>query len=111
MTAPMTPDDVRRQIIDILNDLRKAPDAVGAAMLASEQAILLAERDEASAFLNAEGNIEERKAQAKLKAAEAKDAAAIAVAAAKRVNTKTQVLRDSVVASQALLKSIQTEGA
>lgn len=107
----MTPDEVRVEIQDILNQLRKAPDAVEKSQYASEAAHLRAERDEAAAFITAEGNVEERKAQARLAAADAKVEAAVCAAAYQRARTKTQVLRDSLVAYQALLKSIQLEGA
>ena len=107
----MTPEEVRIEIIDILNQLRKAPDAVQDAQVNAEQAALESERAEALAFMEAVGNIEERKAQARIATSELKLEATVKAAAFKRAVTKTQVLRDSLVANQALLKSIQAEGA
>jgi len=64
-----------------------------------------------SAFLNAEGNIEERKAQARLVTKELRDTAAIARAAHGRVKLKVKQLDSSLMAHMAVLKSVMAEGA
>lgn len=107
----MTPDDVRAEIIDTVNQLRKAPDAVQAAQVEAKRLALEAERAEAVAFLEANGNVEERKATAKIAAADHKMAAEVADAAYWRARTKTGGLRDSLSAWQSVLSSIMREGA
>lgn len=63
------------------------------------------------AFLNSSGNIEERKAQARLVTIELRDAASIARAAHGRVKLKVRQLDSSLMAHMAVLKSVMAEGA
>lgn len=107
----MTPEAIRVEIQSLVAELAKAPDWVSRYELESERASLDYERAYDLAFLEADGNVEERKAYARQAAAELRDAAAVAHAAFTRVKTKTRQLEQSIVACQALLKSIQLEGA
>lgn len=107
----MTPDDMRAQVREIVTELAKAPQAMEQYELQYELAELEAERAYDLAFIEADGNVEERKAQARLSSSELREQAAIAKAAHTRVKTKTRQLEYALVAGQALLKSIQIEGA
>lgn len=107
----MNPELIREQITDYLRQLRKAPEAHYNAELKKEQAQLDYQKAFDVAFLMCEGNIEERKATARQKAAEAQQALALAEAEFNRIKLKTRQLEQSVMASQSLLRSIQAEGA
>ena len=107
----MTPDDIRIIILGLTREQARGPQA-------HEEAELLAERAEGDygaaydqAFLNAEGNIEERKAQARLVTKQLRDDAAIARAAHGRVKFKIKQLDSSLMAHMAVLKSVMAEGA
>ena len=107
----MTPDEIRTIILGLTREQSRGP-------AAHEEAELLAERAEGDyeaaydqAFLNAEGNIEERKAQARLVTKELRDTAAIARAAHGRVKLKVKQLDSSLMAHMAVLKSVMAEGA
>lgn len=107
----MTPDEVRELMFQVRNDLRRAPDAVRDAELAAEEAELAADKAFDVALLKAEGNVEERKAQARIAAGEARANAVIARAAFNRAKLKTRALESELMMLQSVLKSIQLEGA
>lgn len=107
----ISPEIIRDQITEYLFQLRKAPDAHYQAELKKEQAQLEYQKQYDVAFLTCEGNIEERKATARQKAAEAQHTLAMAEAEFNRIKLKTRQLEQSVMASQSLLRSIQAEGA
>jgi hypothetical protein len=107
----MTPDEIRTIILGLTREQARGP-------IAHEEAELLAERSQGDyeaaydqAFLNAEGNIEERKSQARLVTQELRDKAAIARAAHGRVKLKMKQLDSSLMAHMAVLKSVMAEGA
>lgn len=107
----VSPEMIRDQITGYLLELRKAPDAHYKAELKKEQAALDYQKSYDVAFLTATGNIEERKAVARQHAAEAQWLLSTAEAEFNRIRLKTRQLEQSVMASQSLLRSIQTEGA
>jgi hypothetical protein len=107
----MTPDEIRTIILGLTREQARGPDAHYDAELAAENAEGDYEAAYDQAFLNAEGNIEERKAQARLQTKELRDTAAIARAAHGRVKLKVKQLDNSLMAHMALLKSVMAEGA
>ena len=106
----MTPDEIRTIILGLTREQARGPDAHYDAELAAENAEGDYEAAYDQAFLNAEGNIEERKAQARLVTKELRDAAAIARAAHGRVKLKMRQIDSSVMAHMAVLKSVMLEG-
>jgi hypothetical protein len=107
----MTPDEIRTIILGLTREQSRGPDAHYDAELAAENAEGDYEAAYDQAFLNAEGNIEERKAQARLVTKELRDTAAIARAAHGRVKLKISQLNNSLMAHMAVLKSVMAEGA
>jgi hypothetical protein len=107
----VTPDDIRTIILNLTREQARGP-------AAHEEAELLAERAEGDyeaaydqAFLNSEGNVEERKSQSRLVTRELRDKAVIARAAHGRVKLKMKQLDSSLMAHMAVLKSVMAEGA
>jgi hypothetical protein len=107
----MSLDEIRELMFQIRLELRRAPDAVRDAELDAERADLEADRVFDSALLAAVGNVEERKAQARLAAADARAAAVIARAVFNRAKTKLRALETEMMMLQSVLKSVQLEGA
>jgi hypothetical protein len=107
----VTPDEIRTIILGLTREQSRGPDAHYDAELAAENAEGDYEAAYDQAFLNAEGNIEERKAQARLVTQDLRDTAAIARAAHGRVKFKMKQLDNSLMAHMALLKSVMAEGA
>jgi len=107
----MTPDEIRTIILGLAQEQARGPQAHYDAELAAESAEGLYEAAYDKAFLNAEGNIEERKAQARLVTIELRDDAAVARAAHGRVKFKMKQLDSSLMAHMAVLKSVMAEGA
>jgi hypothetical protein len=107
----MTPDEIRTIILGLTREQSRGPDAHYDAELAAETAEGDYEAAYDQAFLNAEGNIEERKAQARLVTKELRDTAEIARAAHGRVKLKVKQLDSSLMAHMAVLKSVMAEGA
>jgi hypothetical protein len=107
----ISPETIRDQITAFLHQLAKAPEAHYQAELKKEQAALDYQKRYDVAFLTALGNIEERKAVARQEAAEEQWSLSTAEAEFNRIRLKTRQLEQSVMASQSLLRSIQSEGA
>jgi hypothetical protein len=107
----MTPDEIRTIILGLTREQSRGPDEHYRAELAAENAEGDYEAAYDQAFLNSSGNIEERKAQARLVTQELRDAAAIARAAHGRVKLKVKQLDSSFMAHMAVLKSVMAEGA
>ena len=107
----MTPDDVRQQILQVVRDLKGAANAHYESELAVERAEADYQHAVDRGLLSAEGNVSERTAIARLGAVDARDAAIIARATHNRVRLKARHLEAELVGLQALLKSIQYEGA
>ena len=107
----VAPDVIREQILDAMTELRKAPNAHYAAELKKEEAQLAYQKAYDLAFLQAVGNVEERKSVARQAASDAQLVLAVAEAEFNRIKLKTRQLEQSVMASQSLLRSIQQEGA
>jgi len=106
----MTPDEIRTIILGLTREQARGPEAHETAELAAESAEGDYEAAYDQAFLNAEGNIEERKAQARMVTQELRDTAAIARAAHGRVKFKMKQLDSSLMAHMAVLKSVMAEG-
>jgi hypothetical protein len=107
----MTPDEIRTIILGLTREQARGPDAHYDAEIFAEDCEGDYEAAYDQAFLNAEGNIEERKAQARLVTKELLDTAAIARAAHGRVKLKVKQLDSSLMAHMAVLKSVMAEGA
>lgn len=106
----MTPDEIRTIILGLTREQARGPDAHYDAEVFAEDAEGDYEAAYDQAFLNSTGNIEERKAQARLVTQELRDTAAIARAAHGRVKFKMKQLDNSLMAHMALLKSVMAEG-
>ena len=107
----MTPDDVRQTIMELVSQQRQGPDAHYTAEVKAEQAEADAAKAFDMAFMSATGNIEERKAQARLQTEDAHTEAFIARAEHNRVKLKIRQIDNSLVAYQAVLKSMLVDGA
>ena len=107
----MTPDEVRQLILGLVAKQIQGPDAHFNAEVKAEEAENVAATAFDVAFMSAEGNIEERKAQARLQTEEQRSAAFIARAEHNRVKLKIQQINNSLVAYQAVLKSMLQDGA
>jgi hypothetical protein len=107
----MTPEEIRLTILGFNREQARGPDAHYDAELAAERAEDEYDYKYDLAFLAADGNIEERKAQARLVTREAREAAFVARAAHNRVKLKIKQLDSSVMAHMAVLKSVMAEGA
>jgi hypothetical protein len=107
----MTPDEIRTTILGFTREQAKGPDAHYEAELAAERAEDEYDSKYDRAFLDAGGNIEERKAQARLVTRQDRENAYIARAAHNRVKLKMRQLDSSVMAHMAVLKSVMAEGA
>ena len=107
----MTPDEVRGQINSLLIESLKAPDWVSRFELEADRAEEAADRAYDLALLESTGNVEERKALARRASSDERDAAFVAKAALTRVKLKARQLEQSIVANQALLKSLHLDGA
>jgi len=107
----MTPDEIRTIILGLTREQARGPDAHYDAEVFAEDAEGDYEAAYDQAFLNSTGNIEERKAQARLLTQELRHTAAIARAAHGRVKFKMMQLDNSLMAHMALLKSVMAEGA
>jgi hypothetical protein len=107
----MTPDDVRGEILSLIAEQAKGPDAHYEAEIAAERAEDLYQSELDKAFLTAEGNVEERKAVARLATVSLRDKAIIARAVHGRVKLKIRALDSSIMANQGVLKSMMRDGA
>lgn len=114
----MTPDEVRQLILAMVAKQVSGPDAHYKSEVAAEQAESDAEKAFDIAFINAEyddndrkATVEERKARARLETEDARIAAFIARAEHNRVRLKIRQIDNSLVAYQAVLKSILADGA
>lgn len=105
----LTPDVIREKIVQVQVELRRAPDIVEELELHAERDELGATADVDAAFLSADGNVEERKAIARIEAAAARDAAIVSRAAYNRARLKVRLLEAELMSLQALLKSVQAE--
>lgn len=107
----MTPEEIRLQLAQIGREQSKAHDAIEKLEIAAERAELFAQSEMDQVYLVAEGSIEDRKAVARERAVEARDAAVIARAAYNRAKMKAKYLDAETMRLMATLKSIQLEGA
>lgn len=107
----MTPEEIRTELLKVRADLMRGPDAVRDLEIQAEMADLEAERAFDIALLSAEGSVEEKKAQARLAAADIRKDAVIPRAAYNRAKSKIRALETEQMALQSVLKSIQAEGA
>jgi len=107
----MTPEDVRLELTQVGRELYKAADAIQLLEVEAERAELKAQSEMDKTYLTAEGSIEDRKAVAREKALQARDAAFVARAGYNRARAKAKHLELSQMRLMATLKSIQAEGA
>lgn len=110
----MTPDELRMEILKVRADLLHGPDAVRSAEVQAERLELAAEKAfdvEFLAVTDPKETVESRKARARMAALGAREEALIARAAYNRAKTKVRQLETEMFALQAVLKSIQIEGA
>lgn len=107
----MTPESIRLQMAQVGREQSKAHDAIQQLEIDAERAEILAQSLMDKTFLTSEGNIEEKKALAREKALEARDAAVIARAKYNRAKMKSKFLENESMRLQSILKSVQLEGA
>jgi hypothetical protein len=107
----MIPDDIRQEILKCRAELLRGPDAVRDAEIPAELADLDADAAFDRALLSATGSVEEKKATARLAADSLRRDAVMTRAAYNRVKVKVKQLESEMFALQAVLKSIQIEGA
>lgn len=107
----MTPEEIRLQLAQIGREQSKAHDAIERLEVAAERAELEAQSEMDKTYLTAEGSIEDRKALAREKALQVRDAAVVARAAYNRARAKAKFLESETMRLMATLKSIQAEGA
>jgi hypothetical protein len=114
----MTPDELRSQIVALRAELSRGPLAVRDAEIVAETALFDADLAFQKAVLAVEEADEEKKqsvakktALARIASAEIRKAAIKPKAELSRVKLKVNVGQSELVALQAVLKSIQIEGA
>jgi len=107
----LNPDEIRAMILSLVHEQAKGPKAHEDAELEAERAEDEYEAKYDRAFLDADGNIEERKAQARLATRADHERAFVARAAHNRVKLKMKHLDSSIMAHQSVLKSVMAEGA
>lgn len=105
----LTPDSIREKIVQVQVELRRAPDIIEGLEAEAERAELAASAMVDQRFLGAVGNVEERKAMARLDAADVRDVAVVSRAAYNRGRLKVRLLEAELMSLQALLKSVQAE--
>ena len=107
----MTPDEMRTEILSLVAEQAKGPQAHYEAEIAAERSEDAYQAALDKEFLTAEGNVEERKAVARLATADLRDKAIIARAVHGRVKLKIRALDSSIMVSQGVLKSMMRDGA
>ena len=106
-----TPDSVLTEIALLRLDLMRGPDVVRDLEVAAERAEFAHQLALDKALMQAVGNVEERKAAARLSAADIADAAFIARAEFNRARAKVRALESSLMTLQAELKWMREAGA
>lgn len=107
----MTPDEIRQEIVGVIRDAARAPDAIRDLEIQAETDALASDTETARALLSAIGNVEERKAQALLAVQDFKAQEIISRAALNRAKLRAKQLESHQMGLQSVLKSIQAEGA
>lgn len=105
------PDDVLREIGGLRVELTRGPDVVRDLEVAAERAEFAYQLAVDKALMVAVGNVEERKAAARLAAADVADQAFIARAEFNRARAKVRVLESSLMTLQSELKWMKEAGA
>lgn len=107
----MTPDSVRQELFMVGKELSKAATAIYEYELNAEKADLDLQLAIDKVFLSADGNIEERKAIARIQTQDRAENQLQARAVYNRAKTKAKHLELEQMRLMATLKSIQGEGA
>lgn len=105
------PDTVLAEIAGLRVELMRGPDVVRDLEVAAERAEFAHQLAVDKALMGAAGNVEERKAAARLAAADIADAAFIARAEFNRARAKVRGLESSLMTLQAELKWMKEAGA
>ena len=106
-----TPDDVLVEIHGLRAELMRGPDVIRDLEVAAERAEFAHQLAVDKALMVAVGNVEERKAAARLAAADTADVAFIARAEFNRARAKVRGLESSLMTLQAELKWMREVGA
>ena len=106
-----TPDDLLAEIAQLRNELMRGSAALYEAELKAERAEDAAQLALDAAYLNAEGNIEDRKSVARGASASEQDAAFVARAELNRIKSKIKALESSLMSLQSELKWAREAGA
>ena len=106
-----TPDSVLTEIHGLRGELMRGPDVIRDLEVAAERAEFAHQLALDKALMQAVGNVEERKAAARLSAADIADAAFIARAEFNRARAKVRGLESSLMTLQAELKWMREAGA
>lgn len=109
--SPRTPDQILSEIHQIRTELLRGAAHLEAAELAAERAELAAQLEADKILMQVSGSIPEKQAQARVAAAEDRDAAFVARAAHSRVRTHIRALESALVSLQAELKWSREAGA
>lgn len=107
----MTPDEIRAQIEMLNQRMRSAPALIRDAGNKADALGREWKKQSAQALLQSSGNVEERKARALIETVDAQAAFEIAQREHEYARALFGQLRDELVSSQAVLKSILSEGA
>lgn len=105
----LTTDGLRQALLEVRAELRRAPDVIQELELAAESADLVADAAFNKALLQAVGNVEERKAIARMGSRGERDDAVVRRAAFNRAKLKVKLLETEVMMLQSVLKSVQAE--
>lgn len=102
-----TPDSIISELVEIRAEAAKGVDALHNAEIKLAEASLAADTAEAKALLEAEGNVAERQAHAKIISADAKFQADVARAEYNRVRTKMKILEQSQMSVQSQARMVE----
>lgn len=102
-----TPDSIISELVQIRDEASKGISALYQAEVKLAESTLNAEVVEAKALLEAEGNVAERQAHAKIVASQAKFDESIARAEYNRVKTKLKILEQAQMSVQTQAKMVE----
>lgn len=102
-----TPDSIMAELVEIRAEAQKGVDALYNAELKLAELTLAADTAEARALLEAEGNVAERQAHAKIASGDAKLEHDIARAEYNRVKTKMRILEQAQMSVQTQARMVE----
>jgi hypothetical protein len=103
------PADVVRELLNLRQQSEKGVGVLAEAEAKQVQLALAAEREEALAFLDAQGTVADRQAVAKLASIDAREAAELAKVEVNRIKTKLKQLSEAQMAVQTSARMIELQ--